>query len=108
LDQLRLAVPPRGGVSTSTTCCVAVIEVHQPKRLSLDWNFAPRAYLRTDLRRSVQGPVCLCYFPRHYVHASVCAIGQCGVLGFPYGTTHHGHTNKSGLRGERPRGDSRR
>jgi hypothetical protein len=61
----------KGGVSTSTTCSVAAIEVHQPKLLSLDLNFAPTTYLRTDLRRSVQGSVCFSYFPRAitYIHA---------------------------------------
>jgi hypothetical protein len=37
-----------GGVSTSTTCSVAVIEVHQPKLWSLDFKFAPTTSLRTD------------------------------------------------------------
>ena len=49
----------KGGVSTSTTCSVAVIEVHQPKLLSLDLNFAPTTYLRTDLRRSLVNTLCV-------------------------------------------------
>ena len=44
LDQLRLAVPPRGGVSSSTTCSVAVIEGHQPKLWSRDFKSAPATY----------------------------------------------------------------
>jgi hypothetical protein len=95
----------KGGVSTSTTCSVAVIEVHQPKLLSLDLNLAPTTSLCTDLRRPVQDPSCLCYFPRKYVRA-VCDRPM-WVAGISI-SHEHVPTNKSGLRGERPPGDSRR
>jgi hypothetical protein len=88
--------------SNHMLCCCH--RVHQPKLLSLDLNFAPTAYLRTGLRRSVQGSVCFCYFPRQYVHA-VCDRPMRGARISIW--DDHVHTNKSGLRGERPRGDSR-
>jgi hypothetical protein len=94
-----------GGVSASTTCSVAVIEVHQPNILSLDFKFAPTTSLRTDLRRPVQDPSCLCYFPRNYVHV-VCDRSM-WVAGISI-SHEHVPTNKSDLRGERPRGYSRR
>jgi hypothetical protein len=97
----------KGGVSTSTTCSVAVIEVHQPKLLSFGLNFAPTAYPRTDLRRSVQGSVCrfLLLYAQLYVHV-VCdrSIWVAGIS-----ISHElVPTNKSDLRGERARGYSRR
>ena len=48
----------KGGVSSSTVCSVAVIEVHKPKLLSFGFKFAPTTYLRTELRRPVQNSVC--------------------------------------------------
>jgi hypothetical protein len=71
----------KGGVSTSTACSVAVIEVHQPIFLSLDLNFAPTAYLRTDRFGILFEALCVSVTSRAVTYM-LCAIGQCGVLGF--------------------------
>ena len=53
----------KGGVSTSTTCSVAVIEVHQPKLLSRDLNFAAITYRSHGPSASWSTPfMCGCYF----------------------------------------------
>jgi hypothetical protein len=81
LDQLQLALPPRGGVSSSTVCSVAVIEVHKPKLLSFGLNFTPATYQRTDFRRPVQDSICFCLLPHKYVH-DVCVLANvvyCGI-----------------------------
>ena len=94
----------KGGVSTSTTCSVAVIEVHQPKLWSLDFKFAPATSLRTGLRRPGQHPSYLCYFPRKYVH--VVCDGSMWVAGISISHTTSAR-QRVGSRRERPPGYSR-
>jgi hypothetical protein len=102
-----LAVPPRGPSrpSSTATCSVAVIQAHQPKQLPFGFNFAPTTYLRTDLRRSVQDPLCLCYFPRKYLHAAcVWPMWRAGMSIWH----DHVHQTKSWLAGEKRPGNPRR
>jgi hypothetical protein len=76
----------KGGVSTSTTCSVAVIEVHQPKLWSLDFKFAPIRLLYARIFGVLFNTLYVSVTSRTITYI-LCAIGQCGVLGFPYGTT---------------------
>ena len=48
----------KGGVSSSTVCSFAVIEVQKPKLLSFGLHFTPATYRCTDFRRPVQDSVC--------------------------------------------------
>ena len=76
----------KGGVSTSTTCSVAVIEVHQPQNFGL---LTSNLHLRhIDARtfgvlfKTLHVSVSLCA-----ITYMLCAIGQCGLLGFPFRTS---------------------
>jgi hypothetical protein len=99
----------KGGVSTSTTCSVAVIEVSQPKLLSLDFNLQfcslRLIYARMFgvLVKTLYDPVC--YRTKTYM---LCAFGQCGVLGFPYRTSTSRPRTKvaCGVRGHAERSET--
>jgi hypothetical protein len=60
------------------------------KLLSFDFNFAPTSSLRTDLRPRAFDVllkalhVCVTFRAITYM---LCAIGQCGLLGFPFRTS---------------------
>ena len=75
----------KGGVSSSTVCSVPVIEVHKPKLLSFGLYFTPATYearIFDVLFKTLYGIVR--YRTNTYM---LCVFGQCGVLGFPFGTT---------------------
>jgi hypothetical protein len=95
----------KGGVSTSTTCSVAVIEVYQPKLLSRDLNFPPITYRSHGPSAFWSTPfMCGCYFPR-YVHAACVRPMWCAVISI---WDEHVRQAKSWLATERLSGDSRR
>ena len=74
-----------GRLNFNHSCSVAVIEVHQPKLLSFGLYFTPATYearIFDVLFKTLYGIVR--YRTNTYM---LCVFGQCGVLGFPFGTT---------------------
>jgi hypothetical protein len=83
-----------------TACSVAVVKAHQPKLSSLDLKFStynlPTARIFDVLVKALY--VSATFRTNTYM---LCAFGQCGVLGYPYGTTTSIHANKNGSQHER-------
>jgi hypothetical protein len=105
LEQLQLALLPRGASHLQPYALVAVIEVHKPKLLSFGLHFTPATYRRTDFRRPVQDSVCCWSLPHKYQHAA-CVWPMWGA---GMSIWHdHVHANNSWLAGEKWSGNPRR
>jgi hypothetical protein len=78
----------KGGVSTSTACSVAVVKAHQPKLWSLGLNLE-FYHLRLIYARvfDVLAKTLYISVTSRAIAYMLCVFGQCGVLGYPYGTT---------------------
>jgi hypothetical protein len=85
LYQLWLADRQGARLNFNHNCSVAVIEVHQPKILSFGLYFTPATYearIFDVLFKTLYGIV------RYRTNTNILRVfGQCGVLGFPFGTT---------------------
>jgi hypothetical protein len=76
----------KGAVSSSTVCSVAVVKAHQPKLSSLELKFSTLRLIHARIFDVLVQTLYVSATSRANTYM-LCAFGQCGVLGYPNGTT---------------------